>query len=156
MHYFAKPFVKRVDHVSWTVADVEAVAKFYVDVFGASEVYRLGPMDAAEMPLDAQGRDWTESHVNVKDGRLRIVMLKLADNLNFELFQYERPRDGAARLPRNCDVGGHHIALKVDDLDAVAAYLADRGCLLMETIDVGGPRARYFQDPWGHQLELTE
>jgi glyoxylase I family protein len=151
-----KPFIKRIDHVSWTVPDLDAAVKFYVEVFGATEVYRLGPMDAADMPLDAEGRDWTESHVDVKGARLRICMLQLAENLNFELFQYDRPLDRAAHPPRNCDVGGHHIALKVDDLDAVAAYLAGHGCRLQETIDVGGPRARYFQDPWGNFLELTE
>lgn len=152
----SKPFIKRVDHVSWTVPDLDAAVKFYVEIFGAREVYRLGPMDAAEMPREADGRDWTGSHVGVTDARLRICMLQLAENLNFELFQYERPLDAGRVPPRNCDVGGHHIALKVEDLDAVAAYLAEQGCRLMETIDVGGPRARYLQDPWGNFLELTE
>jgi glyoxylase I family protein len=151
-----KPFIKRVDHVSWTVPDLDAAVTFYVEVFGAREIYRLGPMDADEMPVEADGRDWPESHVGVRGGRWRICMLQLAENLNFELFQYERPLDAGKTPPRNCDVGGHHIALKVDDLEAVADYLAEQGCRLMETIDVGGPRARYFQDPWGNFLELTE
>ena len=156
-----KPVFVGVDHVSWTVPDLDAAVRFYVDVFGAAEVYRMGPIDAADIPLDEHGRDWMQTHVNVPGACLSIAMLKLAPNLNFELFQYDKPADRSSALPRNCDRGGHHIAIKVDDVDKAARYLKANGCTVLETIvmeqgPLAGKKNVYFLDPWGHQLELVD
>lgn len=154
--------LKRVDHVSWTVADLDAVIAFYTRAFGARELYRLGPIDAADIPRGASGRDWMDEHVNVPGAKLTLAMLELAPNLNFELFQYDKPEDAGTVPPRNCDVGGHHIALEVADLERVAARLAALGCTLMAgTIEMddgpsAGVRNRYFLDPFGNQLELVQ
>ena len=43
-----------------------------------------------------------------------------------------RPTDRHGQPPRNCDVGGHHIAFKVDNLEVAKAYLADHGCKVMD------------------------
>jgi catechol 2,3-dioxygenase-like lactoylglutathione lyase family enzyme len=150
-----KGLFKYVDHVAWTVLDIEAVAKFYQEVFGAEELYRLGPFDARELPRSANGKDWTEAHLNVADGRLRLIMLRLADNLNFELFEYSRPA-AAQAPPRNSDIGGHHIAFRVESIEATAAYLEKHGCTLLEIIETAGQRVQYVLDPWGNQLELME
>ncbi len=56
------PGLSHVDHVGLTVPDLDAASKFYCDVIGGYELYRLGPFDAAEMPRMADGRDWTEAH----------------------------------------------------------------------------------------------
>lgn len=157
----SKPQFIGVDHVSWTVPDLDAAVRFYVEVFGAKEIYRMGPMDCTDIPLDGQGRDWLERHVNVRGARLSMAMLRLAPNLNFELFQYDKPSDRATTLPRNCDRGGHHIAIKVDDVDNASAYLRSHGCQVFEAIvtqdgPFAGLKNVYFLDPWGHQLELVE
>ena len=73
-----KPHFISVDHISWTVPDLEAALAFYRDVIGAEELYRMGPLDAADMPVDAQGRDWMATHVNVPGAKLTLVMMKLA------------------------------------------------------------------------------
>ena len=93
--------------------------------------------------------------------RLSFRVLRVGDVL-LELFQYERP-EGVSTPPRNCDVGGHHIGFKVDDLDTAKAYLEGLGIgVLSGPIEIpagapGGPmRVNYFFDPWGNQLELTE
>lgn len=154
--------IERVDHVSWTVADIDAVIAFYQTAFGARELYRMGPVDAADLPPGPQGRDWMAEHVNVPGARLTLAMLELAPNLNFELFQYDKPADAGKTPPRNCDVGGHHIALRVGDADAVAARLEALGCTLMPgtiMMDEGpcsGVKNRYLTDPFGNQLELVE
>ncbi len=49
-----------------------------------------------------------------------------ATGRNLEVFQYE-PAHGQAPQPRNSDIGGHHLALYVDDLDAAIAHLRARG-----------------------------
>ena len=71
-------------------------------------------------------------------------------------------RAGPARRdpPRNSDIGGHHVALYVDDLDAAVEHLRAPGRHVL-----GGPTASkgpaegkrwiYFLAPWGMQFELV-
>ena len=156
------PGLSHVDHVGLTVPDLDAAVRFYSEVIGGVELYRIGPFDAAEMPRMDDGRDWTEAHINVKGARLNIAMLQVGPNLMLELFQYDAPDDRRKAPPRNCDWGGHHIAFKVADLDAAKAYLAEHGCRVMDgpTLLDQGPcatmRFNYVLDPWGNQLELVE
>jgi catechol 2,3-dioxygenase-like lactoylglutathione lyase family enzyme len=156
------PGLSHVDHVGLTVPDLDAGVAFYSDVFGGTELYRIGPFDAAEMPRMEDGRDWTEAHVNVAGARLTIAMIHIAPNLMLELFQYDAPADRRTAPPRNCDCGGHHIAFKVSDLEAAKTYLDGNGCQVMAgpiVLDEGpcaGLRVNYVLDPWGNQLELVE
>ena len=158
----APDWLVRIDHVSWTVADLDAVSDFYCKVFGARELYRMGPVSAADLPRGASGRDWMDEHVNVPGATLTLAMLELAPNLNFELFQYDKP-EGANKVPlRNCDVGGHHIALRVKDVDAAVKHMESFGCkpmagtIMMDEGPCAGVRNRYIVDPWGNQLELVQ
>ena len=156
------PGLSAVDHVALTVPDLDAAVRFYCDIVGGIELYRLGPFDAKEILRMPDGRDWTEAHVNVPGARVLIAMLQLAEGLMLELFRYEAPADARPEPPRNCDIGGHHIAFKVESLDAAKAYLVERGVRVMAgpiVLDQGpcaGFRANYFLDPWGNQLELVE
>ena len=156
-----RPQFLEADHVSWTVEDAAAVAQFYMDVFGATEIFRMGPLDAADLPKGEDGRDWMASHVNVPGAKLSLIMLKLTPNLNFQLVQYDAPADRKTDLPRNCDLGGHHLGLKVDDVEKASAYLVEHGCTAMEIIHIeegplAGKKNLYMQDPWGHALELVD
>src|SRR5690242_9060513 len=112
------PGLSHVDHAAVTVPDLDAAVRFYSEVIGGKELYRIGPFDAAELPHAPDGRDWTEAHVNVPGARLWIAMLQIGANLMLELFRYERPHDARTVPPRNCDLGGHHLAFKVADIDA--------------------------------------
>ncbi|GEC59086.1 catechol 2,3-dioxygenase-like lactoylglutathione lyase family enzyme [Bradyrhizobium japonicum] len=156
-----KPNFLEADHVSWTVPDLDAAISFYCDVFGATELFRLGPLDAADLPRGTDGRDWMESHVNVAEARLKFAMLKLTPNLKFQLVQYDKPEQRRFDLPRNCDRGGHHLGLRVDDVGKAASYLAAHGCTVLDAIYIdAGPLAGktnlYVLDPWGHQLEIVD
>lgn len=156
------PGLTRVDHVALTVPDLDAAVRFYSEVIGGSELYRLGPFDAADLPRMPDGRDWGEAHINVPGARLTIAMLRVGPNLMLELFRYEKPADAAQIPPRNCDLGGHHIAFKVKDLDKATRYLQEKGVRAMQGPIVlqdgpcAGQRLNYFLDPWGNQLELVE
>lgn len=156
------PGLLHVDHVALTVPDLNAAVAFYTNVIGGVELYRIGPFDSNELPRMPDGRDWCEAHVNVADAKLSIAMLQIGPNLMLELFQYERPDNRKTDPPRNCDVGGHHIAFKIEDLAAAAQYLEERGVRLMSgpiVLDEGpcaGLQVRYFLDPWGNQLELVQ
>lgn len=157
-----KPVFKRPDHVSLTVADIEATIQFYTDVMGASLAYRMGPFDSSEIPPMEDGQDWTEAHVNVKGARLEIAMLKLSDDFGMELFQYEQPKDAVQTPPRNCDIGSRHLCVEVDNIQEAISYLEENGCTAMSgpiTMEDGpcpASHSWYVLDPFGNQLELVE
>lgn len=149
----ALPGLTRLDHIGFTVPDLEAASAWLVDVLGCEYMYRLGPFRSDD--------DWMAEHMNVDP---RTVMRELrffrcGGKAVFEVFQYEAP-DRADAPPRNSDVGGHHVALYVEDLDAAIAYLHERGVRVL-----GGPttsrsasegqRWVYFLAPWGMQFELV-
>jgi glyoxylase I family protein len=87
---------------------------------------------------------------------------RLGEHAVFEVFHYASPdqADAASSMPRNSDIGGHHVALYVDDLDAAIAHLDEHGVRVLEgpTASRGpaeGNRWIYFLSPWGMQFELV-
>jgi glyoxylase I family protein len=78
---------------------------------------------------------------------------------NFEIFQWDAA-DEQRPQPRNSDIGGHHLAFYVDDLDVAVDYLRERGIRLLGEPTASrnaseGQRWVYFLSPWGMQLELV-
>jgi glyoxylase I family protein len=147
------PGLSRVDHIGFTVPDLEQATRFLVDVIGCEYMYTLGPFQ--------DGGDWMSRHLNVHP---RAVMRELrffrcAGAAIFEVFQYEAP-DQDTRAPRNSDIGGHHVALYVDDLDEAVRHLEACGVEVLgpPTASRGpseGQRWVYFLAPWGMQFELV-
>lgn len=147
------PGLRRLDHIGFTVPDLEEATRFLVDVLGCEYLYSLGPFQADD--------DWMAEHLNVHP---RAVVhenrfFRCGDQAVFEVFQYSAP-DQRTVLPRNSDHGGHHIALYVEDLDTAVAYLRDRGVEVLKgpTASRGpaeGNRWIYFLAPWGMQFELV-
>ncbi|MEI2587446.1 hypothetical protein V8942_18340, partial [Acinetobacter baumannii] len=84
---------------------------FLVDVLGAQRVYKLAAKRADD--------DWMAVQLGVHPRTVirEIRFYRLGHGTNIELFQYDAA-DGQAPPPRNSDIGGHHLALYVDDLDA--------------------------------------
>lgn len=152
---------RRIDHASWTVAELDPVITFYCEVFGAQLLYRMGPIDVADIPRDEQGRDWSTLHLDVPDARFSLAMLAFPDGFKLELFHYERPQgESNIALPSN-QVGSHHLGIQVDDLEQAASFLSERGCQVFEKIEMQegptvGSRFRYLKDPWQNILELCE
>ncbi len=150
----ALPGLRGTDHIGFTVPDLEQADRFLVDVLGCTRVYSLGPF---EHPDD----DWMREHLAVHP---RTVMRKLnfyrcASGSNFEVFSYQAA-DGQAPQPANSDLGGHHLAFYVDDLDAALSYLRAHGVRILgaPTSSSGpssGQRWVYFLSPWGMQFELV-
>jgi glyoxylase I family protein len=100
-------------------------------------------------------------HMNVHPRTVmrELRFYRIAGQAVLEVFQYEAPVQGRD-VPRNSDVGGHHLALYVDDLDAAVDYLRARGVTVLgePTASRGaseGQRWVYFLSPWGLQLELV-
>jgi len=156
-----KPSFLVVDHVSRTVPDLDQALAFYCGVLGGRELYRMGPLDAADMPVGADGRDWMETHLGVSGACLTLAMIAFGDGIRIQLVQYDKPADRDEKPPRNCDLGGHHLAFRVDDVEAAAAWLAGHGCTPMDAIEIdagplAGKKNLYIVDPFGLQLELVD
>jgi glyoxylase I family protein len=143
-----------VDHIGFTVPDLDVAHRWLIDVIGCEYLYTLGPYRHDDS-------DWMREHLNVHP---RAVMRQLhfyrcGTQAIFEVFRYEAPEQNPV-VPRNSDIGGHHVALYVDDLDQAVAYLLDQGVTVLgkPTASSGpseGQRWVYFLSPWGMQWELV-
>ena len=148
------PGLRGTEHIGFTVPDLGEADDFFVNVIGCERVYSLGPF------AHEQG-DWMLEHLNVHP---RTVMRQLnfyrcAFGPNFEVFQFDAA-DGQQPQPRNSDIGGHHLAFYVDDLDAAVDYLKSRGIRILGEPTASrnaseGQRWVYFLSPWGMQFELV-
>jgi len=147
------PGITRVDHFGITVPDLDQAREFFVGVLGCEYMYTLGPF--------AHDDHWMSEHLNVADDTVmrRLHFFRLAGQAIFEVFQYEAA--GQAMVPpRNSDVGGHHVALYVEDLDLAVDHLRRLGLTVLgePTASTGpseGQRWVYFLSPWGMQFELV-
>jgi catechol 2,3-dioxygenase-like lactoylglutathione lyase family enzyme len=150
----AIPGLRGHDHTGITVPDIKAATAFFTDVIGCTHAMSFGPFK------DDKGTFMTDV-VNVHPRAVieEISMVRCGNGSNIELFQYTSP-DQAKTEPKNSDVGGHHIALYVDDIDKAAAYLKDKNVKTMQgpiPITEGpaaGQSILYFLTPWGLQMEL--
>ena len=147
------PGLAGADHVGITVPDLDAAVTFMVDVIGCDYVFDGG----------ASGRnpDLMRRNLGVHpDAEFKYCFLRCKSGSNFELFEYSAP-DQVTSPPKNSDIGGHHVAFYVDDIDAAVTYLEARGVVVQGEVDriTAGPAAGsawvYFLAPWGMQFELV-
>ena len=149
----ALPGLRGAEHIGFTVPDLDEAHDFFVEVIGCEYVYSLGPFAAED--------DWMAEHLAVDP---RSVMRELrfyrcAFGPNFEVFEWQTPAP-PRRQPRNSDIGGHHIAFYVDDIDASVDYLRGHGVRVLGEPTASrnaseGQRWVYFLAPWGMQFELV-
>jgi catechol 2,3-dioxygenase-like lactoylglutathione lyase family enzyme len=147
------PGLRGTDHIGFTVPNLEEAVAFFVDVIGCEPFYELGPFRS--------DGDWMETHLGVHPRAVarKLKFLRCGHGSNFELFEYEAPDQNRAQ-PKNSDVGGHHLAFYVDDLDAGVAHLKAHGIRVLGEPTASrnaseGQRWVYFLSPWGMQFELV-
>jgi len=148
------PGLAGTDHIGFTVPDIEAATRFFVDVIGCQLAFEIGPFQADD--------DWMQVQLGV-DPRAVIRSLRMfrcQNGSNFELFEYEL--DGKSEVPpKNSDVGGHHLAFYVEDIGSAVDYLKSHGITVqgdVVTMEEGPSKGLswvYFLSPWGMQLELV-
>jgi catechol 2,3-dioxygenase-like lactoylglutathione lyase family enzyme len=150
----ALPGLRGLDHIGITVPDIEQATRFLVDVLGCEYLYTLGP-------IKDDDERWMSDHLNVHPRAVArtIRFFRCGPNPVLEVFEYSAP-DQRLDMPRNSDVGGHHIALYVEDLHTAVDFLRQRGVAVLgdPTASVGphsGQRWVYFLAPWGGQFELV-
>jgi glyoxylase I family protein len=150
------PGLRGADHIGITVPDLDEAERFLVDVLGAQPIYTLGSKQADD--------DWMQVHIGVDPRTVirEIRFYRIGNGTNLEVFHYEAggADEPQHAQPRNSDIGGHHLALYVDDMDAAVAHLRAHGIQPMgePTASKGaaeGQRWLYFRSPWGMQFELV-
>jgi catechol 2,3-dioxygenase-like lactoylglutathione lyase family enzyme len=144
-----------VDHVSITVPDMQQACDFFAQVLECRELFRMG-----EFRWDKD--DYLLEHLNIhprsvmKEHR----MLECNEGFKISLFEYEAP-DQRREMPKNSDIGGHHLAFRIYDIESALARLKKAGIPIMGdpvTFPDGPNRdvtCIYFLSPWGLQLELV-
>ena len=117
------PGLRGTDHIGFTVPNLEQAVEFFVDVIGCEPFYDLGPFDDGE---------WMETTLGVDKRTVmkKLKFLRCKNGSNYELFEYSAPDQNPVQ-PKNSDIGGHHLALYVDDFDAALAYLKLKGVEIM-------------------------
>ncbi|MBW3095687.1 VOC family protein [Pseudohoeflea coraliihabitans] len=148
------PGIAGVEHIGFTVPDLDAAVAFFVDVLGCQKIYEVGPFQS--------DGDWMQTHLGVDRRAVmkRLAFLRCGHGSNFEIFEYDAP-DQARTPPANSDVGGHHLAFYALDFDTAYAALQDSGVSILgvPTYRADGPSGGqtwvYFLTPWGMQCELV-
>ena len=148
------PGLVGTEHVGFTVPDVDAAVRFFVEVIGCTKAYEIGPFMADD--------DWMARQLGVHPRATlrKLVMLRCKTGPNFELFEYE-VEGQVVTPPANSDVGGNHLGFYVQDIAAAVAYLKARGVTVqgdVVTMQDGPSKGLswvYFLAPWGMQLELV-
>jgi catechol 2,3-dioxygenase-like lactoylglutathione lyase family enzyme len=141
-----------VHHTSRSVGDMDRSLEFYRDLLGL------------EVLLDTEmSGEMLEREVALEGARLRLVELGTGGETMLELLQYHAPpsREGGEEL-RPCDVGAHHVALTVEDIQAAYERLSTAGVEFTcppQEVDAGyfaGHRTVYCYDPDHMIVELWQ
>ena len=143
--------VHGIDHAGITVASVAVALGFYRDLLGL-RVTAEGGDEGPEL----------DAIVGLTGVRMRYAELDLGDGHMLEVLEYVTP-EGTPLRQRPCDPGASHLALRVDDVDAVWARLKAAGVHVGSpptTITAPGPwngaRCAYVDDPDGRSVELVQ
>jgi catechol 2,3-dioxygenase-like lactoylglutathione lyase family enzyme len=148
-----KPFcIVAADHTGITVSDLEQSLAFWRDVLGfelSHTAHQTGAM-AKEI-------------TGVAGAEIKLAVLKAPGGHKIELLEYLAPPDRKKCVNlRPCDIGSMHVALLVDDLDAVLERIAASGWKAAgkpQTLTTGpnaGKRVVYVRDPDGTTIEFME
>ncbi|WP_375386046.1 VOC family protein [uncultured Microbacterium sp.] len=150
------PGMTGMEHVAFTVPDLEQAVKFFVEVLGCEYFYDIGPF------RDDEGT-WFRDNLDL-DPRAQIpraALLRCGHGSNFEIFEYDAP-DQVRKMPQMSDWGGVHLAFYVQDMDVALADLDRRGIRILGGSKPGmgveagdGSTFAHFLSPWGMLLEFV-
>jgi len=139
----------RFSHLGICVSDLDAALSFYRDALGFE----------TSGELEVKGEP-SETLLRLRDVALRAVYLR-RDGVTIELLHYASPGHVGDGAPRAMNaLGLTHLSLRVDDLDAQVAQLAERGVPILRDTRIDNPalgaRAIFVTDPDGTLVELVE
>ena len=147
------PFrILTADHTGITVSNLERSLDFWQNVLGLELSHRVH--QTGELAAEITG---------VPGAEISLAVLKVPGGHKIELLQYLAPADRKQNVDfRPCDVGSVHVALTVDDLNAVLEKIAASGWKAgrkPQTLTTGpnaGKRVIYVRDPDGTTIEFMQ
>jgi catechol 2,3-dioxygenase-like lactoylglutathione lyase family enzyme len=137
------PFVG-IDHVGYVVGDLDAASAFFVDVLGCEALPRRGE---AAYDEDDTMTQWFGVHARAA---YRFAFFSLGGSV-VELLEWTSPDQHQAH-PRNSDLGGRHMAIKTNDLEAALDRISR-----VPGVQVRARTERgfvYVSTPFGLELQL--
>src|SRR6266581_2897667 len=147
-----KPFrIISADHTGITVSNLERSLAFWRDVLGFELSHTAH--QTGELAKEITG---------VTGAEIKLAVLKTPDGHKIELLEYLAPPDREPADVRPCDVGHVHVALLVDDLDAVLERITTSGWKaagqpqLLKNGPNAGKRVVYVRDPDGTTIEFMQ
>jgi catechol 2,3-dioxygenase-like lactoylglutathione lyase family enzyme len=142
--------VRRLNHVSITVADMDRSLSFWRDLVGL-ELSGRGTIAAPHL----------DAIIGFDGLRLEWAELAIPGGGMLELFRYLEPVGDEVRS-RACDPGSTHLCFEVDDLDGLVDRLRAAGVpmrsvqpVTIPSGDWAGWRDIYVGDPDGVTIELS-
>jgi glyoxylase I family protein len=140
------------DHTGITVSNLERSLEFWQNVVGFKFSHRAH--QTGEMASEITG---------VAGAEIKLAVVKAPGGHRIELLEYLAPRDRKQHVDlRPCDVGSVHVALSVDNLDAVLQKIAASGWKAAgkpQTLKSGpnaGKRVIYVRDLDGTTIEFMQ
>jgi catechol 2,3-dioxygenase-like lactoylglutathione lyase family enzyme len=140
------------DHTGITVSNLERSLAFWRDVLGFELSHTAH--QTGEMAREITG---------VPGSEIKLAVVKAPGGHKIELLEYLAPADRKRRVDLEpCDVGSVHVALVVDDLDAILSAINASGWKAAgkpQTLQSGpntGKRVVYVRDPDGTTLEFMQ
>ena len=148
-----KPFrIISADHTGITVSHLDRSLAFWRDVLGFTLSHTAH--QKGELALEITG---------VKGAEIKLAVLKAPGGHKIELLEYLAPADRKQHVDlKPCDVGSVHVALIVDDLDAVLQRIAAAGWKaagkpqVLKSGPNAGKRVVYVRDPDGTTIEFMQ
>ncbi len=148
-----QPFrIIAADHTGITVSNLERSLAFWRDVLGFELSHTAH--QTGEMASEITG---------VAAAEIKLAVVKTPGGHKIELLEYIAPADRKRHVHfRPCDVGSVHVALIVDDLDAVLSAINVSGWKAPgkpQTLQSGpnaGKRVVYVRDPDGTTIEFMQ
>jgi len=146
------PFrILAADHTGLTVSNLERSLAFWQGVLGFELSHRAH-----------QTGDLARGITGVSGAEISIAVLK-GPGHKIELLEYHAPPERKQHIDlQPCDVGSVHVALTVDNLDAVLERIAVSGWKaagIPQTLQSGpnaGKRVIYVRDPDGTTIEFMQ
>ena len=147
-----KPFrILSADHTGITVSNLERSLAFWRDVLGFELSHTAH-----------QKGELAQEITGVEGAEIKLAVLKAPGGHKIELLEYLAPADRKHVGLIPCDVGHVHVALVIDNLEAVLERIAASGWKpagkpqKLQSGPNAGKRVVYVRDPAGTTIELMQ
>ncbi|MDR1904423.1 MAG: VOC family protein [Treponema sp.] len=126
--------VTRIGHTAIRARDIEATARFYTEVLGFKEAFRM---------------------YSKEEGKLSTIYIYIAPYQFIEIFPGGTEE---AVQDRQCAIGHSHICYEVDDLAAYQEEVRARGAPIDVELKTGFSKCLQFwtHDPDGNRMEFMQ